>query len=150
VICFWIDKGCMKKQVSPPEYEVLRVRSIADIQAAESLMESELYDHAMEQCHFGLEKIMKAALIKHGMTPPQSGADGHNLLKICNTKASGRKILLAAIKSNSTMLQYWEKVHSKWDTDFRYSFMGLEPGDYDDLFEAYRGLVGWIRIKLVE
>jgi len=140
----------MKKQVSPTEYEVLRVRSIADIQAAESLMESELYDHAMEQCHFALEKIMKAALLKYSVTPPQSGADGHNLLKICNTKAGSRKILLVAIKRNSTMLQYWEKVHSKWDTDFRYRFMGLEPGDYDDLFEAYRGLVRWIRIKLVE
>jgi HEPN domain-containing protein len=140
----------MKNQDSLPEYEVLRVRSIADIQAAESLMSSELYDHAMEQCHFGLEKIMKAALIKHGVKPPQSGSDGHNLLKICNVKTGGRKILLGAIKSNSTMLQYWEKVHSRWDTDLRYGFMGLDPSDYDDLFEAYRGLTGWIRIKLVE
>ena len=143
-------KGHLKKENDFPEHEVLRVRSIADIQAAESLMESELYDHAIEQCHFGLEKIMKAALIKHGGTPPQSAKDGHNLLKICNIKVGGRKILLGAIKSNSTMLQYWEKVHSMWSTDLRYGFMGLAPSDYDDLFEAYRGLVGWIRIKLVE
>lgn len=140
----------MKKQNNFPEYEILRVRSIADMQAAESLMASELYDHAIEQCHFGLEKIMKAALIKHGENPPRSGRDGHNLLKICNVKVGGRKILLRAVKSNSTMLQYWEKVHSRWDTDLRYSFMGLDPSDYDDLFEAYRGLAGWIRIKLVE
>lgn len=140
----------MKKENDLPEYEILRVRSIADIQAAESLMTSELYDHAIEQCHFGLEKIMKAALIKQGVKPPQTGGDGHNLLKICNLKVGGKKILLGAIKSNSTMLQYWEKVHSKWNTNLRYGFMGLTANDYDDLFEAYRGLAGWIRVKLVE
>lgn len=140
----------MKNQDSSPEYEVLRIRSIADIQAAESLMASELYDHAIEQCHFGLEKIMKAALIKNETRPPQSGPNGHNLLKICNVKVRGQKILLRAIKSNSTMLQYWEKVHGRWDTNLRYGFMGLTPSDYDELFEAYRGLVGWIRIKFLE
>ena len=112
-----------------PKYEILRVRSIADLQAAETLMASELYDHAIEQCHFGLEKIMKAALIKHGGAPPRSGPDGHNLLKICNSKIGRRKILLNATKLNSTMLQYWEKVHSSWDTKLRYCFMELSPSD---------------------
>ena len=140
----------MKKEIETPEHETLRVRSIADIQAAENLMDSELYDHAIEQCHFALEKIMKAALLKQGIKPPQTGADGHNLLKICNAKSGGRKILLGAIKSNPKMLQFWEKVHSKWNTNLRYGFMGLTADDYDDLFEAYRGLAGWIRVKLVE
>ncbi len=132
----------MKNKTNLSEFEVLHFRSLVDIQVASFLMDREFFDHAIEQCHFGLEKIMKAALIKHGATPPQSGRDGHNLLKICNVKVSGRKILLRAIKSNALMLQNWEKVHGRWDTGLRYEMMRLERGDYEELFEAYRGLIG--------
>ena len=65
-------------------------------------------------------------------------------------KAGGRRILHGAVRPNSTMLEYWQRVQGRWDTNFRYGFMGLEPGDYDELFEAYRGLSGWIRVRLVE
>jgi hypothetical protein len=67
--------------------------ALGRLEAAELLMGSEMYDHAMEQCHFALEKIMKAALIKHGGESPASARAGHNLLIICNTKVGGRKIL---------------------------------------------------------
>lgn len=136
----------MKNTNQTPDYEVMRLRSITDIMAAEALMESDLYDHAIEQIHFALEKIMKAALLKAGTYPPLT----HNLLRISNVRVGNRKILLKAIKSNPTMLLYWEKVHGRWSTDLRYGFLSLEPSDYDELFEAYRGLAGWIRVKLVE
>lgn len=136
----------MKNANQTPDYEVMRLRSITDIMAAEALMESELYDHAIQQSHFALEKIMKSALLKAGTYPPLT----HNLLRISNVRVGSRKILLKVIKSNPTMLLYWEKVHGRWSTDLRYGFLSLEPSDYDELFEAYRGLAGWIRVKLVE
>ena len=133
-----------------PEYETLRRRSISDLEAADILMKENRYDQAIELCHFSLEKMMKAALIKYEGKPPRSGESGHNLLKIANTKTKSRKILLKAIKKNSIMLKCWERIEGKWSTDLRYEFMGLESGDFDDLYESYRGLCRWIRTELVE
>lgn len=127
-------------------HEVLRQRSIEDIESASILMDNQKYDQAIELCHFAIEKIMKAALEKQELSYPFT----HDLNLLANIKFQGRKFLLGRIKRNPTMLKYWELVHGRWNINLRYGFMNLDPLDYDELFEAYRGLVGWIRIQLVE
>jgi len=109
-------------------------------------MNNEKYDQAIELSHFALEKIMKAALSKQEISYPLV----HDIVILANIKNRGEKYLLGHINKHHNMVKYWELIHGKWNVNLRYEFMNLDPGDFDDLFVAYRGLVGWIRTQLVE
>jgi hypothetical protein len=128
------------------EFEILRQRSIEDIESASILIDNEKYDQAIELSHFALEKIMKSALGKQGLDYPLT----HDLIVLANIKYRGKKYLLSQIKTNPTMLDYWTMVRCSWTINYRYSFMKNDPMDFDELFLAYRGLTRWIRAKLVE
>ena len=139
-----------------PIHEVHRLKAIEHFIMAERAMASEgegqepLYEQAIMNCHFCVEMIMKAAIYKEGGTPPTSGADGHNLLKIANTRIQGKKYLHSAIVSNRFIVPFWHKIVGAWSTDKRYEFMTLSELDYDDLFEAYRRFYQWIKTQFVE
>ena len=140
----------MQKNNNDSLYVILRQRSLEDVEMARMAMECEFYDSAMERCHFALEKIMKAAIIKAGGRPPSKGPAGHNLLKLANVKINNRKFIHSAIISQRTILVSWHKIHSRWNTDLRYSSMDLHPLDYDDLYESYKRVYQWIRVTYVD
>lgn len=133
-------------------HEVHRLKAIEHFIMAERALDGEepLYEQAIMNCHFGTEMIMKAALYKAGGSPPTSGSEGHNLLKIAQTRVKNKKILHDAMNKNRFILPFWHKIMSAWDTNKRYEFMELPEADYDDLYEAYTRFYQWIKTELVE
>lgn len=128
----------------------LRELALENLQTANLAVENELFNTALENCHYALEKIMKSAIYKEGGTPPSSGQKGHDLVKIANTRINGRKYLHNAIKTNRNMLKYWSQVSSFWKTHHRYEKLNIDPLDMDDIFNAYEGLVRWIDKNLID
>lgn len=121
-----------------------------NLQTANLALDNELFNTALENCHFALEKIMKSAIYKEGGTPPTSGQKGHNLVEVANTRVNGRKFLHNAIKSDRNMLRYWTQVSSFWKTHHRYEKLKIDPLDMDEIFDAYEGLVRWIDRNLID
>lgn len=128
----------------------LRELALENLQTANLALENKLFNTALENCHYALEKIMKSAIYKEGGVPPTSGQKGHDLVEIANTKVSGRKYLYNEIKSNSLMLKYWTQVSSFWKTHQRYEKLNINPDDMDDIFDSYEGLVRWIDKNLID
>lgn len=128
----------------------LRELALENLQTANLALENELFNTALENGHYALEKIMKSAIYKAGGQPPSSGQKGHDLVEIANTRVNGRKHLYNAIKSNGTMLKYWTQVSSFWKTHQRYEKLDIDPLDMDEIFDAYEGLVRWIDKNLID
>jgi hypothetical protein len=112
----------MEDKKDLPKHEIHRIKAIEHFIMAERAMETTderlepLYEQAIMNCHFGTEMIMKAAIYKRGGIPPVSGADGHNLLKIANTKIGKQKFLHTAMISSGVIMPFWHKIHGAWDT----------------------------------
>lgn len=132
------------------DFRDLRELALENLQTANLALDNKLYNTALENCHYALEKIMKSAIYKEGGTPPTSGHKGHDLVEIANTKINGRKYLHNKIKSNSNMLKYWTEVGSFWKTHHRYEKLNIDAFDMDDMFDAYEGLVRWIDKNLID
>jgi HEPN domain-containing protein len=132
------------------DFRDLRELALENLQTANLALENELFNTALENCHYALEKIMKSAIYKEGGNPPTTGQKGHNLVEIANTRVNGRKYLHNAIKSDRNMLRYWTQVSSFWKTHHRYEKLNIDPLDMDDIFDAYEGLVRWIDKNLID
>lgn len=128
----------------------LRELALENLQTANLALENELFNTALENCHYALEKIMKSAIYKEGGVPPTSGSRGHDLVVIADTLIGGRKYLYNKIKSNGLMLKYWTQVRSFWATHQRYEKLSIDPLDMDEIFDAYEGLVRWIDKNLID
>jgi hypothetical protein len=131
-----------------PEYEVLRIKAIERFQMAElALNNSEgtdpLYEQMVENCHFGLELIMKALIAKEGSVYPRV----HNLLILSNHRIAGVKFLHNKLTSDRNMLPLWLKISVLWDTNKRYEFLDADPMDYDDYYDAYYRIYKWMLNK---
>lgn len=87
------------------DFRDLRELALENLQTANLALENELFNTALENCHYALEKIIKSAIYKEGGNPPTSGQKGHNLVEIANTRVNGRKYLHSAIKSDRNMLR---------------------------------------------
>ena len=132
------------------DFRDLRELALENLQTAGLALENCLYNTALENCHFALEKIMKSAIYKEGGNPPTSGSKGHDLVQIANTKINNRKYLHNKIKSHRVMLQYWTEVSSFWKIHQRYEKISIDEDDIEKMFDAYEGLVKWIDKNLVD
>lgn len=129
--------------MTEPEYEVLKRKAGEYKLMADYAIEKELDEQAIENFNFALELLMKAVLIKEECNYPKT----HDLLEISDTKDSGNvKILRKAIHSTRTIRPMWDKIHSVWNPDHRYS-LGPEGIDYSDLYLAYERVYGWINSR---
>lgn len=131
-------------------YRDLRELALENLQTANLAFENKLFNTALENCHYALEKIMKSVIYKAGGLPPTSGLKGHDLVEIANTRVKGRKLLHNRIRSNPSMLKYWTQVSSFWKTTQRYEKLNIDPLDMDEMFDAYEGLVRWIDKNLID
>jgi len=132
------------------DFRELRELALENLQTANLAYEHKLYNTALENFHFALEKIMKSAIYKEGGNPPISGQKGHDLVAIANTKVAGRKYLHKAIMSDRAMVKYWTEVRGFWSTQQRYKAVAIDLLEMDDIVSAYEGLVRWIDKNLID
>jgi HEPN domain-containing protein len=132
------------------ETENHRLLALEKLRLAEMAIDEDLYNACIENCHFALELIMKAAIYKAGGTPPTSSKKGHDLLEISKVKINGVKFLHKKILSTRTVLPLWLKIYNRWDTDQRYQYHNIDPLEMDSLFDAYRGVFKWIENNYVD
>ena len=131
-------------------FEEHRLLALEKLRLAEMAITEGLYNACMENCHFALELIMKAAIYKAGGTPPTSSQKGHDLLEISMVKIDGMKFLHKKLMSTRTVVQLWLTIYNRWDTKQRYQYLEIDPLEIDDVFDAYRGVFKWIESNYVD
>jgi HEPN domain-containing protein len=132
------------------KFEEHRLLALEKLRLAEVAIDEQLYNACIENCHFALELIMKAAIYKAGGMPPTSAKKGHDLLEISKVKIGGVKYLHKKIMSTRTVLQLWLKIYNRWDTSKRYQYLEIDPLEMDSIFDAYRGVFKWIENNYVD
>jgi HEPN domain-containing protein len=118
---------------------------------AEITLSSEegLENTVLENCHFALELMMKAAVIKAGGTPPETGQKGHDLLEISKVRIDGVKFLHSKIRSTRYICENWTTIYNRWNTSYRYQYLDLDTDDIGEFFEAYKRVIKWIENNFV-
>lgn len=123
------------------EYETLKRKAWEHKRVAEFTASDELYDQAMLNYNFALEMLMKAALLKEGISYPKTHDLG--LLSQCRDQR-GVKILLSSINSTRYIRPLWNKIYNVWNPDLRYKNLGFTPEDFNEIFESYERVYTWI------
>lgn len=132
------------------QFEEHRLLALEKLRLAELAIDEQLYNACIENCHFAVELIMKAAIYKAGGTPPATSKKGHDLLEISKTKIDGIKFLHKKILATKTVLHLWLRIYNRWDTSKRYQYLTIDYLEIDSLFDAYRGVFKWIENNYVD
>ena len=135
---------------------------------AESLLEDDRYEGALEQVHIALEIMFKAVLERHG-TDSHSAPDPknpnlriaskypytHNLddLAACKFQPAGGKkqSLNRYIRSDKMAHRLWQDVRSNvvWEMHLRYKKLPFTQEEIAQAIDKYRRLRRWIATNCV-
>lgn len=129
------------------DWKILKEEALGYHKSASVLLDQGLAKNALEQSHFSVEIVMKAAIAKAGVDKyPGSSKKGHDLVEIARCKIDQRKSLHQAVQADKGIRPTFNEVLSgaAWQMHHRYSKHPLDEASMRQLVEKYGRIYKWI------
>ena len=128
-------------EMSKSEFLVLKRKAWEYRRIAQYAITDELFDQALLNYNFALEMLMKAVLLKEGISYRKT----HDLEILSKSKNSkGVKIFLSSFNTSRYIFPLWIRIYNAWSPDMRYQNLEFETEEFIELLEAYEEVYIWI------